>query len=75
MNTQNCSLDTRNLNKISNLIDLTRESSLKDLDSLSGTMENQELVRVARLERRIQGTMTNPVINGGMDTKEKPQFS
>lgn len=44
---------------------------MKDQENLYGIGESQVLERVERLERRIRGIMINPVINGGMDIKEK----
>ena len=47
---------------------------MEDQEKLFGTMENQELERVGKLEARMKGIMTSPAINGGMDTKERRQF-
>lgn len=46
-----------------------RELSLKDLEYVYGTTDDQVLARVAKLEQRMKDTLINSVTDGGTDTK------
>lgn len=72
MKTPNYSLDTKNLSKISKLIDWMQDPDMKGYEAANGFMVLPELVKVAKLENRI--VLKNLLINGLMVTRMKKPY-